>query len=100
MNDTIGNITGLLLNENMWTASNAALVLARLTISAEGCTKILNHTSSDYILSRLLNSLGIDEAGRGMNAAFAIGRLCDLDEGRSRLLAHPESERMVPLVMI
>ena len=33
--------------------------------------------------------------GRGMNAAFAIGRLCDMEVGRSRLLGLPESERMV-----
>ena len=33
--------------------------------------------------------------GRGMNAAFAIGRLCDLECGRSRLLTLPESEKMV-----
>ena len=35
--------------------------------------------------------------GRGMNAAFAIGRLCDLEEGRKRLLFLAESERMVGL---
>ena len=30
-----------------------------------------------------------------MNAAFAIGRLCDMDTGRRRLLGLPESEKMV-----
>ena len=30
-----------------------------------------------------------------MNAAFAIGRLCDMDNGRKRLLQLPDSERMV-----
>ena len=36
----------------------------------------------------LLYCTGMDEleAGRGRNAAFAIGRLCDLDDGRKRLL--------------
>ena len=33
--------------------------------------------------------------GRGMNAAFAIGRLCDMDQGRKRLLQLNDSERMV-----
>lgn len=33
--------------------------------------------------------------GRGMNAAFAIGRLCDMDQGRKRLLQLSDSERMV-----
>ena len=32
----IERITSLLANENAWTASNAALVLARLTISEKG----------------------------------------------------------------
>jgi hypothetical protein len=35
--------------------------------------------------------------GRGMNAAFAIGRLCDMDQGRKRLLQLNDSERMVCL---
>ena len=30
-----------------------------------------------------------------MNAAFAIGRLCDLENGRNRLLSIPESDIMV-----
>ena len=30
-----------------------------------------------------------------MNAAFAIGRLCDMDQGRKRLLQLNDSERMV-----
>ena len=37
----------------------------------------------------------MDEAGRGMNAAFAIGRLCDLDDGRKRLLHHKDANKMV-----
>ena len=36
--------------------------------------------------------------GRGMNAAFAIGRLCDLELGRNYLLGLPESERMVSIL--
>ena len=28
-----------------------------------------------------------------MNAAFAIGRLCDIDDGRLRLLNHRDSEK-------
>jgi hypothetical protein len=33
--------------------------------------------------------------GRGMNAAFAIGRLCDMDAGVVRLLSLPQSDKMV-----
>lgn len=36
-----------------------------------------------------------DVAGRGMNAAFAIGRLCDMEVGRKRLLLLSDSEKMV-----
>ncbi|CAC5417187.1 unnamed protein product [Mytilus coruscus] len=79
----------------MWTASNAALVLARLSISENGCLSVLKHENSQQILSKIVQSLGVDEAGRGMNAAFAIGRLCDMEEGRKRLLQLVESERMI-----
>ena len=37
----------------------------------------------------------MDEAGSGMNAAFAKGRLCDLDNGRERLLHHKDANKMV-----
>ena len=30
-----------------------------------------------------------------MNSAFAIGRLCDLESGRNRLLSLPELDKMV-----
>ena len=36
--------------------------------------------------------------GRGMNAAFAIGRLCDMEQGRRRLLGLADSEKMVDLI--
>ena len=36
-----------------------------------------------------------DWTGRGMNAAFAIGRLCDLEAGCVRILSLQESRRMV-----
>ncbi|KAK7489771.1 hypothetical protein BaRGS_00018953, partial [Batillaria attramentaria] len=95
MQDMLEHITALLYNENLWTASNAALVLARLCISEDGCNAILSHPQAQHILSRLVQALGVDEAGRGMNAAFAIGRLCDMDTGRQRLLALQDSEKMI-----
>ncbi|XP_060068103.1 uncharacterized protein LOC132548269 [Ylistrum balloti] len=97
LNQTLDHVTTLLSAENLWTASNAALVLARLSISENGCVKVLDHEHSQHILSRLVQSLGVDEAasGRGMNAAFAIGRLCDIEAGRKRLLQLTESERML-----
>ncbi|XP_071501940.1 uncharacterized protein [Diadema antillarum] len=88
-------VTTLLSSTNMWTASNAALVLARISISEEGCQRLLGHINSLQILTCLIDSLGMDEAGRGMNAAFAIGRLCDIESGRHRLLNHRDSEKML-----
>ena len=35
-----------------------------------------------------------------MNAAFAIGRLCDMEQGRRRLLGLPDSEKMVIFAQI
>ena len=67
----------------------------RLSISEEGSQRLLDHRNSLQILTKLVDSLGMDEAGRGMNAAFAIGRLCDLDDGRKRLLHHKDSNKMV-----
>uniref|UniRef100_H2Y1V7 Armadillo repeat-containing domain-containing protein n=3 Tax=Ciona intestinalis TaxID=7719 RepID=H2Y1V7_CIOIN len=86
INEVLTNITTLLGCENNWTASNAALVLARITISEDGCHSVLNHPNSPYILTRLIQSLGNDAAGRGMNSAFAIGRLLDMAPGKKRLL--------------
>ncbi|CAF0722557.1 unnamed protein product [Brachionus calyciflorus] len=74
--------TDLLDNKNIWVSSNAALVLARITIEEDGCEKILKHDISSKILQKMVESLGCDNAGRGMNCAFAIGRLCDTENGR------------------
>jgi hypothetical protein len=39
-------------------------------------------------------------AGAGMNAAFATGRLCDLQTGRVRLLNHKNSSLMVRAIFL
>ena len=36
--------------------------------------------------------------GRGMNAAFTIGRLCDFEAGCKRMLSLKESNRMVMML--
>ena len=59
----VEKVTSLLTNENAWTASNAALVLARLTISERGCELLLDNHFNKIILSQLICSLGTDEAG-------------------------------------
>ncbi len=57
--------TGLLDNENIWVSSNAALVLARISIEEVGCQKLLDlaGTCSFRILEKLVDALGCDNAG-------------------------------------
>ena len=46
--------------------------------------KVCGEVSSEFLI-----------LGAGMNAAFATGRLCDLQTGRMRLLNHKNSNLMV-----
>eukprot|EP00112_Aurelia_sp_Birch-Aquarium-sp1_P016609 Seg378.26 transcript_id=Seg378.26/GoldUCD/mRNA.D3Y31 product=Usherin protein_id=Seg378.26/GoldUCD/D3Y31 len=95
LDDTLTKIASLLVNDDIWTASNAALIIARLTIEEEGCARILNRRDTRKLLLQLVNCLGIDDAGRGMNAAFAIGRLCDMESGRRHMLMLKKSDLML-----
>ena len=47
------------------------------------------------MLHRLYHDCVSVLSGRGMNAAFAIGRLCDMEASRNRLLKMPECDKMV-----
>ncbi|XP_056394161.1 uncharacterized protein LOC130290486 isoform X2 [Hyla sarda] len=91
----IENITKLLDSPSDWTASNCALVLARISMCQEGCERLLEHPKSDMILRKIIASLQVDEAGCGLNAAFTLGRLCDTDAGRRRVLALEEADNMI-----
>ncbi|XP_015773849.1 PREDICTED: uncharacterized protein LOC107352061 [Acropora digitifera] len=95
LDEAIVKLTNLLTAKDMCTASNAALVLARLAIAEEGCARILNHRSSNRTLMQLCRSLGSDPTGRGMNAAFAVGRLCDFEAGCKRMLSLKTSAIMI-----
>ncbi|XP_074620364.1 uncharacterized protein LOC141879126 isoform X2 [Acropora palmata] len=95
LDEAIVKLTNLLMAKDMCTASNAALVLARLAIAEEGCARILNHRSSSRTLMQLCRSLGSDPTGRGMNAAFAVGRLCDFEAGCKRMLSLKTSAIMI-----
>ncbi|XP_029211813.2 uncharacterized protein LOC114975773 isoform X3 [Acropora millepora] len=95
LDEAIVKLTNLLMAKDMCTASNAALVLARLAIAEEGCARILNHRSSNRTLMQLCRSLGSDPTGRGMNAAFAVGRLCDFEAGCKRMLSLKTSAVMI-----
>ncbi|XP_075041468.1 uncharacterized protein LOC142101142 isoform X2 [Mixophyes fleayi] len=91
----IENITNLLGSPNDWTASNCALVLARISMCHDGCARLLDHPKSDKILRKIITSLHVDEAGCGLNAAFTLGRLCDTDIGRRRVLGLQEANNMI-----
>ncbi|XP_063792318.1 uncharacterized protein LOC134948325 isoform X2 [Pseudophryne corroboree] len=91
----IENITNLLESPSGWTASNCALVLARISMCHDGCARLLNHPKSDMILRKIMTSLHVDEAGCGLNAAFTLGRLCDTDIGRRRVLGLQEANHMI-----
>ena len=57
--------TALLDNENIWVSSNAALVIARISIEEVGCQKLLDlaESCSLKILEKLVDALGCDNAG-------------------------------------
>ncbi|XP_078282342.1 uncharacterized protein LOC144608442 [Rhinoraja longicauda] len=93
--EIVSDVTALLDSGNRWTASNAALVLARVTICESGCRTILDHPQCTHTLAKLIASLGIDEAGCGMSAAFALGRLCNLDTGLKQTLDMEEAPAMI-----
>lgn len=63
LDEAIKLCTNLLDHQNLWVSSNAALVLARVSIEDNGCKCLLNHELSSVILKKLIHSLGSDEAG-------------------------------------
>ena len=63
LSEVIDLCTHLLDHSNLWVSSNAALVLARVSIDDVGCKALLYHESTNSILKKLINSLGNDDAG-------------------------------------
>jgi len=63
-------------------ASNCALTLARLSMEDKGRQKIWSHKDGEhFVVVRLIMSLGNDNEGRGMNAAFALAYLMEDEKG-------------------
>ncbi|TGZ73671.1 hypothetical protein CRM22_001397 [Opisthorchis felineus] len=85
----------LLQSSNKWLSSNAALVLARLSISDTGLHMMMTKPQISDIIVHLINCLGLDEAGCGMNCAFTLGRICDSDCGIKKVLDAPNKELML-----
>ncbi|CAL8101889.1 unnamed protein product [Calicophoron daubneyi] len=100
--DSVGDFSSLILyidkllqSSNRWIASNAALVLARLTISDRGLHLIVNYPESSDVLSHLIDSVGVDEAGCGMNCAFTLGRICDSVSGMKKILGAKNKDNLL-----
>ncbi|KAG5447513.1 Receptor-type tyrosine-protein phosphatase F, partial [Clonorchis sinensis] len=89
------HISILLQSSNKWLSSNAALVLARLSISDTGLHMIITKPQISDIIVHLINCLGVDEAGCGMNCAFTLGRICDSDYGIKKVMNAPNKELML-----
>lgn len=70
-------VNGLLKSSDLWIGSNAALIIARVTIDEDGNKYLLNSSLLYEIIENLVSCLSIDTAGRGMNSAFALGRIFD-----------------------
>ncbi|CAF0747156.1 unnamed protein product [Didymodactylos carnosus] len=86
LKDIVSNAADLLNSSNTWIASNSALVLARASVEEIGCKTILTHQNNRFISKRLVSALKTDDPGRSTNAAFAIARLCETDDGRRTIV--------------
>ena len=69
--------------------------ILRLTIDEEGCARLLNLRFSNKIIVQLINSLVCDSPNQAMNAAFALGRLFQLESCQKNLLLMKQSDQMV-----
>lgn len=70
-------------------------MFARLSVSAVAPVVLYWVSVKREKRYRKMIVLPIFMLGAGMNAAFATGRLCDLQTGRMRLLNHKNSDLMV-----
>lgn len=69
----------------------------RITVEEMGCQTILTHSKHREILSQLMRALDINDPSRATNAAFAIGRLIEGNEGKKILIAACGQEPLVSI---
>lgn len=62
-------------------------MFCRLTVEEIGCQTILTHSKHRQILNELVSALDIEDPSRSTNAAFAIGRLIEKDDGKKTLVS-------------
>ena len=70
----------------------------RITVEEIGCQTILTHSKHKEILSQLMSALDINDPNRSTNAAFAIGRLIEGDDGKKTLVSDCGQYQIVSLI--
>ncbi|XP_061118042.1 uncharacterized protein LOC133141487 [Conger conger] len=93
--EVLASLPRLLGEEQEGTANYAALVVARLSLCEEACRRLLHHRSAAKTLRGLALCLAHSHTDTAMNAAFAVGRLCGAEEGRSLILALEQEHQLV-----
>ncbi len=64
-----------------------------------GCQTILTHSKHKEILSQMMSALDINDPSRSTNAAFAIGRLIESDDGKRTLISDCGQYQIVSLIV-
>ncbi|XP_051516003.1 uncharacterized protein LOC127419023 [Myxocyprinus asiaticus] len=85
----------LLTNERENTVNSAALILARLSLCEEACQKILSHPSASRTFRHLVKCLSCGHKDTAMNAAFAVGLLCESGQNKSLILREAKDHELV-----
>ncbi|XP_041706767.1 uncharacterized protein LOC121541656 [Coregonus clupeaformis] len=75
--------------------NSAALILARLSLCEVACQGLLRHPSAPSTLGCLVQCLAHSHTDTAMNAAFALGRLCGSERGRSLILTFAPEYQLV-----
>ncbi|XP_028830758.1 uncharacterized protein LOC114787132 isoform X2 [Denticeps clupeoides] len=91
----LDHLPQLLENIRDSTVNSAALILARLCLCEVACQSLLSHSSAADTIKRLVQCLGHGHTDTAMNAAFAVGRLCGSELGRTLILAEAREHKLV-----
>jgi hypothetical protein len=71
------------------------LFYCRITVEEIGCQTILTHSKHQEILNQLIPALDVNDPSRATNAAFAIGRLIEGDNGKKTLVSDCGQSKLV-----
>ncbi|KAJ8408664.1 hypothetical protein AAFF_G00252990 [Aldrovandia affinis] len=99
--EVVGSLPALLGQDRESTVNYAALIAARLSLCERACRDLLRHASAPHTLRSLARCLGHSHTeghshtDTAMNAAFAVGRLCGSEEGKSLILALEQEHQLV-----